>query len=74
MDKLEVNAVTTVFCYENHEASKEAILYVAKDITPEQTALLDRLNSYQYPSALGGDTLLSDNSDETSSPHNPANP
>jgi hypothetical protein len=64
---LEINAVSTVFGYKEHGGGNETFVYVSPEITPGQTALLDRLNSCQYPSARRRDTPLSDTSEGKSS-------
>jgi hypothetical protein len=46
---LEVNAVSTAFGYNKAEHSKENFIYISKKITPAQVALLEGLNSLQYP-------------------------
>jgi hypothetical protein len=56
---LEINAVTTVFGYKEHGGGNETFIYTSPKITPGQTAFLDRLNSYQYPSAQAGMDSLS---------------
>jgi hypothetical protein len=53
---LEINAITTIFGYEKHGGGNETFIYTFPKITPGQTSLLGRLNSYQYPSAQAGIT------------------
>jgi hypothetical protein len=45
---LEINAVKTVFGIK--KANIDNIIYVSEKITPEQTALLGKHNSFSYPS------------------------
>ena len=49
---LEVNSVMTAFGYRGIPANEDFI-YINKKLTPEQTALLEGLNSPQYPPTQG---------------------
>ena len=48
---IEVNAISTVFGRRQNAnlTEKEEVIYRSKNITPDQSALLDRPNSDQYP-------------------------
>jgi hypothetical protein len=48
---LEVNSITTTFKYTKREKNTERFIYISKKITPEQTGLLDGLNSLSLQSA-----------------------
>jgi len=50
---IEVNSICTVFGYFQKNKGVEEIVYRDKKITPEQTALLDGLNSLSLPSVQG---------------------
>jgi hypothetical protein len=70
---LEVNAVTTAFGYRPRPIKN--VIYVSKEITPEQAALLDKPDALSLPPVQGA-TLLSPQPAEKSSgsalpsPHN----
>lgn len=53
--EIEVNAISTVFGRRNdaHLPQNEEEIYRSDEITPEQSSLLDRPNSYQYPTEQG---------------------
>ncbi|MDR1095748.1 MAG: hypothetical protein LBL31_05115 [Spirochaetaceae bacterium] len=65
---LEVNALQTAFGFRG-KAIKD-VIYTSEDITPEQAALLGETNILVYPSAPNGDTSLSSNVPDKSSPEN----
>jgi hypothetical protein len=65
---IEVNAIKTAFRHQGGNIGN--VVYVSDKITPEQAALLGGLNSLVYPSAPNGDTSLSSDSGEKSSPEN----
>jgi hypothetical protein len=46
---LEINAIKTIFGYNEQKHSREDILYRSPKATPEQTALLEGLNSRSLP-------------------------
>ncbi|MBQ6069480.1 MAG: hypothetical protein IJK84_08260 [Bacteroidales bacterium] len=48
--ELEVNSISTIFAKEGQITSKEEVIYRSKEITPDQTALLEKPNSSQYQS------------------------
>lgn len=50
---LEVNSVKTVFTYNQRQNGKEDVIFRAKEITPDQAALLDGLNSLSLPPDQG---------------------
>jgi hypothetical protein len=50
---VEVNSVITAFGYERRNQRKEDIIYISNEITPEQVALLDGLNSLSLPHDQG---------------------
>lgn len=62
---LEVNAISTVFGRRSNAnlTQNEEVIYKSKDITPEQSSLLKRPNSSQYPT----EQELSDNKDSDNS-------
>ena len=62
---LEVNAISTVFGRRSNAnlTQNEEVIYKSKDITPEQSSLLERPNSSQYPT----EQELSDNKDSDNS-------
>jgi hypothetical protein len=64
---LEINSISTVFGYKEHGGDKISFIYTSPKTTPEQAALLGRLNSYQYPPAQAGIDSLSSDSPEKSS-------
>jgi hypothetical protein len=45
---IEINNIATAFGYNFNEGRKEKIAYVSEKATPEQVAILGRLNSGQY--------------------------
>jgi len=47
---IEINSICTVFGYIQKNKGVKEIIYRDKKITPEQTALLDGLNSLSLPS------------------------
>jgi hypothetical protein len=49
----EVNNVATAFGYNFHKDRKEKIIYISEKASPEQAAVLNRLNSGQYLPARG---------------------
>jgi len=51
---LEVNSVMTVFGYRGRP-DQEKFIYINTKLTPEQAALLEGLNSLQYPHDRGPD-------------------
>jgi len=51
---LEVNSVMTAFGYRG-SPDQEQFIYINKKLTPEQAALLEGLNSLQYPHDRGPD-------------------
>jgi len=51
---LKVNSVMTAFGYRG-SPDKEEFIYISKKLTPEQAALLEGLNSLQYPHERGPD-------------------
>lgn len=55
---IEVNSVSTVFGYNERERTREEIVYRSKKMTPEQTALLDGLNSLSLPPIQKSSLLL----------------
>ena len=62
---LEVNAISTLFGRRSNAnlTQNEEVIYQSKDITPEQSSLLKRPNSSQYPT----EQELSDNKDSYNS-------
>ena len=68
--EIEVNAVSTVFGRRNNAnlPKNEEVIYMSKEITPEQSSLLERPNFAQYPTeqelSNGKDTTSSQNSNE----------
>ena len=62
---LEVNAISTLFGRRSNAnlTQNEEVIYQSKDITPEQSSLLKRPNSSQYPT----EQELSDNKDSDNS-------
>ena len=62
---LEVNSISTIFAKEGQITSKEEVIYRSNEITPDQTALLEKPNSSQYQSerelSSGKDTKISEN-------------
>jgi hypothetical protein len=54
---LEINAIKTAFGYDEQKHSHENILYRSPKMTPEQTALLEGLNSHSLPSVQATDTV-----------------
>ena len=66
--EIEVNAVSTVFGRRNNAnlPINEEVIYRSEEITPEQSSLLERPNSAQYPT----EQELSESKDTTSSLNN----
>ena len=66
--EIEVNAVSTVFGRRNNAnlPKNEEVIYRSKEITPEQSSLLERPNFAQYPT----EQELSNSKDTTSSQNN----
>ena len=64
--EIEVNAISTVFGRRNNAnlPKNEEVIYRSKEITPEQSSLLERPNFAQYPT----EQELSEGKDTTSSP------
>jgi len=54
---IEVNSICTAFGYNQKDERVDEIIYKAKNSTPEQTALLDGLNSLSLPSVQGSPSL-----------------
>jgi hypothetical protein len=50
---LKVNSICTAFIYNQRDKEREILIYKTKKITPEQTALLDGLNSLSLPPVQG---------------------
>ena len=63
--EIEVNAISTVFGRRNNAnlPKNEEVIYWSKEITPEQSSLLERPNFAQYPT----EQELSDNKDTANS-------
>lgn len=52
---MAINNITTAFGYNFNKGRKEKIVYVSEKASPEQAAVLNRLNSGQYlPAQVGG--------------------
>ena len=68
--EIEVNAVSTVFGRRNNAnlPKNEEVIYRSKEITPEQSSLLERPNFAQYPTeqelSISKDTTSSQNNNE----------
>jgi len=62
---IEVNTITTAFGYEGN-VDKEKILYRSEKTTPEQTALLDGLNSLSLPPDQASSKILPESGKKSS--------
>lgn len=68
--EIEVNAISTVFGRRNNAnlPKNEEVIYRSKEITPEQSSLLERPNFAQYPTeqelSEGKDTTISPTTNE----------
>ena len=49
----DVNSVSTAFKYNQTKQGNEDVIYIEKELTPEQAALLDGLNSLSLPPDQG---------------------
>ena len=68
---IEINNIATAFGYNFNDGRKEEILYVSEKATPEQVAVLNRLNSGQYlpaHEANGLSSLSSTDAEKSSAP------
>ena len=69
--EIEINAISTVFGRRNNAnlPNSEELIYRSKEITPEQSSLLERPNFAQYPTeqelSEGKDTTISPNANKS---------